>query len=156
MVDGDNLGIQVLKSFDGARPNYPEIYRTLDKRYDLIHASIYLRKVNGNEGFVNMLRKSGYLVRQREKKSNVDTFLLWDALKLIPKVDIFFLGACDSDYLPIVWDCRTHGVKSVVIGVKGATARDLEENADEVLYLMENWLFRPQPEEENGLLRMGL
>jgi uncharacterized LabA/DUF88 family protein len=157
IVDGDNIGLQLLKSFDGARLNYPELYRALSKSYDLVHASVYLRKTNGNEGFVAMLKKSGYLVRQREKKTNVDTFLLWDALKLIPKVDAFFLAACDSDYLPILWDCRTHGVRGVIIGVKGATARDLEENADEVLYLSEEWLFKPQPEEANGLvMRVGL
>lgn len=140
MIDADNLGISAKESF-GQPPDYSKIKALIAKRAELVHASAYLHKRESAEKFAEMLRYNGFLVRQRERKSDVDTFLLWDAIQLIPKVDVLVLGACDGDYVPLAWESRLHGTTLAVLSIDGSSSTELEANADLIIPVTDELLF---------------
>lgn len=155
IIDADNLGIATGKKFNGSSLNYRKLFRIVSENHNLIHASCYLHRTEGNEGFVTMLEKTGYLVSQRDRRTNVDTFLIWHAFHVIPKLDVLFLGVGDGDYLPILWECRYQGAGSHLISVEGALASSLKDSADEVTYISEELVYRKEETPMNSK-RIGL
>lgn len=155
VIDADNLGVSTKERFN-ASPDYRKIKAAVEEQTDLIYAYAYLHKRESGRKFTEMLRFAGYLVRERERKTNVDTFLLWEAIHIVPKVDLLVLGAGDEDYLPIIWETRLQGTKAALIGVEGAISQELERNADITIPMNEGLLYDQQGSDSTNHMKVGL
>jgi uncharacterized LabA/DUF88 family protein len=76
----------------------------------------------------------------KSSKNAVDIRMAMDSSALCrqkPAYDLLVLVSGDSDFIPVVVDCRRQGMNVYGIGVVGATNRNLEEFCDRFVYFSE-------------------
>lgn len=102
--------------------------------------------------FVVVLKAFGYQVKERflrwEKglvkpmRSDWDVGITIDAVHLQDTYDTFVLVSGDGDFSMLLSHLRAQQKKTVVLAFEGSTARSLYTNADEIIWLNEDILFR--------------
>lgn len=82
---------------------------------------------------IQVFRYSSAPPGMRGNKNAVDIRMAMDASALCreaPGFDLLILVSGDSDFIPVVVDCRRHGTRVFGIGVSGATNRNIEDFCD--------------------------
>jgi len=142
-----------------ARVDFELLYRKLSSLYENSEftACAYtvtnplLHKKSQNP-FVVVLKAFGYQVKERflrwEKglvkpmRSDWDVGITIDAVHLQDTYDTFVLVSGDGDFSMLLSHLRIQHKKTVVLAFEGSAARSLYANADELVWLDKDILFR--------------
>lgn len=140
----DSMNIQVSAKMDGFLVDYQKLIEFARGGRKLQRSIAYLVKNNEDsdmDGFKNFLAGIGIeakikdVIRRADgsSKADWDMQIAIDAINIASRVDTIIILSGDGDFIPLIADLKSKGVRVEVCSVKHSTATSLIENCPELL-----------------------
>jgi hypothetical protein len=131
LIDGNNIEISLHKDagVDNVMCNFDTLVPKLIAGRSLNRLVYFREGKNISPKLAERLHKNFYGVVKPCRK-NADIRLTIEAIQLANKVDTIIIMSGDSDYIELIQQLKSHGLRVEIAGVASSTSKALIEEAD--------------------------
>jgi uncharacterized LabA/DUF88 family protein len=137
LIDGNNIEISIhedakrlgTKDFKSVMCNFDDLVPKLIADRSLNRLVYFREGLSISKPLADRLHKNFYGIVKPCRK-NADIRLTIEALQLANKVDTIIIMSGDSDYIELIQQLKSQGLRVEIAGVQSSTSTDLIKEAD--------------------------